>query len=134
MQHQDQEASSNSGSLYSVKSCEKAVSGRLTAEPIQDVHVQSVKKGPRTESLSAVYKSLPHPASEGAEGDKIKNAFFNITQTMARGEFLFTDENIFNIEEVFNQQIDRVYSSTSHETHDKTPRIQRDHHPASVVV
>ena len=53
---------------------------------------------------------------------------------MARGEFLFTDENIFHIKEVFNQQIDRVYASTSRETHDKPPRIQRDHHPASVMV
>ena len=42
-------------------------------------------------------------------------------QAMARGEFLFTDENIFNIEEVFNQQIDWVYASTSRETHDKDP-------------
>ena len=60
---------------------------------------------------------------------------FNITQTMARGEFLFTDENIFHIEEVFNRQIDWVYaSSTSQETHEKSPRIQRDHYPASVMV
>ena len=44
---------------------------------------------------------------------------------MARGELLFTDENIFNIEEVFNQQIDQVNVSTSQETHDKVPRIQR---------
>ena len=46
--------------------------------------------------------------------------------TMARGEFLFTDENIFNIEEIFNWQTDRVYASTSRETHDKSPRIQRE--------
>ena len=42
-------------------------------------------------------------------------------QAMAREEFLFTDENIFTIEEVFNQQIDRIYASTSRETHDKAP-------------
>ena len=63
---------------------------------------------------------LPHPVSEGAEGDKIKIAIFNIMQAMARGEFLFIDENIFTIEEVFNQQIDRIYA-TSRETHDKDP-------------
>ena len=40
---------------------------------------------------------------------------------MTRGEFLFTDENIFNIEEVFIQKIDRIYASTSQETHDKDP-------------
>ena len=94
----DQEARPNSGSPYSVKSCEKkTVSGSLRAEHIQD-------------------------------------AFFNITQTMTRGEFLFTDENILNIEEVFNQQINRVFALTSRETHDKVPRIQKDHHPASVMV
>ena len=47
-------------------------------------------------------------------------------QTMARGKFLFTDGNIFNIEEVFNWQIDRVYGSESRETRNKAPRIQSE--------
>ena len=42
-------------------------------------------------------------------------------QTKIRGEYLYTDENIFNTEEVFNWQINRVYASTSRETHDKSP-------------
>ena len=45
--------------------------------------------------------------------------FFSITQTMARGEFIFSDENIFKIEEIFNRQIDWVYAPSSLETHDK---------------
>ena len=36
--------------------------------------------------------------------------------------------------EAFNLQIDQVYASTSLKNHDKAPRIQRDHHPASVMV
>ena len=42
-------------------------------------------------------------------------------QTMVRGEFLYTDENIFNIEEVFNREIDQVHGSASRKTHDKDP-------------
>ena len=55
-------------------------------------------------------------------------------QSMARGEFFFTDEKIFNIEEAFNRQNDHVYASTSQEPSEKVPRIQRGHHPASVIV
>ena len=134
MQHHNKEAGSNNGGSYSVKSYEKAVSDSSRAEHIQDVHVQYVKKWPGTESLSAEYRSLPHPAPEGAEDNKIKMPSSTFMQTVARGKFIFTDENIFNIEEVFNRQIDWVYASISRETHDMSPRIQRDHHPSSVMV
>ena len=65
-QYQDQEAGSKSGGLYSVKSYEKAVSDSSKAEHIQDVHVRCVKKWAGTESLSAEYRSLPHPAGAGS--------------------------------------------------------------------
>lgn len=47
---------------------------------------------------------------------------------------LFTDEKIFNIEESFNRQNDRVYASSSREAREKAPKIQRGHHPSSVMV
>ena len=87
MQHQDQGADSNSGGPYSVKSCKKTVSGSLRAEHIQDVQVQRVKNWPRTESLSAEYKSLPHPASEGTEGNKIKMSFSELRRQWPEKNF-----------------------------------------------
>lgn len=47
---------------------------------------------------------------------------------------LFTDEKIFTVEEKYNKQNDRVYARTSYEAKDKVPRVQRGHHPASVMV
>lgn len=49
-------------------------------------------------------------------------------------KILFTDEKIFTIEEAFNRQNDRVYATSSREARDKVPKIQRGHHPASVMV
>lgn len=47
---------------------------------------------------------------------------------------LFTDEKIFTIEEKFNRQNDRVYASSSSQAKEVVPRIQRGHHPSSVMV
>lgn len=47
---------------------------------------------------------------------------------------LFTDEKIFTIEEKLNKQNDRVYASTSREAAQVVGKVQRGHHPASVMV
>lgn len=47
---------------------------------------------------------------------------------------LFTDEKIFDVEESFNRQNDRVYSRSAQEAKQKKKRVQRAHHPASVMV
>lgn len=47
---------------------------------------------------------------------------------------LFTDEKIFTVEEVFNKQNDKIYARTSKEAKNTVPRVQRGHHPASVMV
>ena len=47
---------------------------------------------------------------------------------------LFTDEKIFSIEEKFNRQNDRVYAHSSREAAEKVPKVERGHHPASVMV
>ncbi|KAL1446800.1 hypothetical protein WDU94_010885 [Cyamophila willieti] len=49
-------------------------------------------------------------------------------------KILFTDEKFFNIEEKFNRQNDRVYARSSLEAAEKVPRVERGHHPASVMV
>lgn len=47
---------------------------------------------------------------------------------------LFTDEKIFTVEESFNKQNDRVYAASSRHAAELVPRVQRGHHPASVMV
>lgn len=47
---------------------------------------------------------------------------------------LFTDEKIFNIEESYNRQNDRVYATSSREAREKVPKLIRGHHPSSVMV
>lgn len=47
---------------------------------------------------------------------------------------LFSDEKIFDIEENCNKQNDRVYARNSKEASNSIPRIQRGHHPSSVMV
>ena len=51
-----------------------------------------------------------------------------------RRNILFTDEKIFTIEECFNRQNDRVYASSSQEAREIVPKVQRGHHPSSVMV
>jgi hypothetical protein len=49
-------------------------------------------------------------------------------------EILFTDENIFTVEETLNKQNDRVYARSSKEAYELVLRIERSHCPASVMV
>lgn len=49
-------------------------------------------------------------------------------------DILFCDEKVFDVEESYNRQNDRVYARSSIEAQEKVPRIQRAHHPASVMV
>lgn len=46
----------------------------------------------------------------------------------------FTDEKIFSIEEVYNAQNNCVYAHSSKVACTKFPRVQRSHHPQSVMV
>lgn len=49
-------------------------------------------------------------------------------------KILFTDEKIFTVEEKFNKQNDRVYARSSQDASELVPRVQKGHHPASVMV
>lgn len=49
-------------------------------------------------------------------------------------KILFTDEKIFTVEEKFNKQNDRVYAKSSKEAAELVPKVQKGHHPASVMV
>lgn len=52
----------------------------------------------------------------------------------AHRRILFTDEKIFTVEESFNKQNDRVYALSSRHASELVPKVQRGHHPASVMV
>lgn len=54
--------------------------------------------------------------------------------TNGHENILFTDEKIFTVEEKFNRQNDRVYARTSSEAKKIIPKVQRGHHPSSVMV
>jgi hypothetical protein len=49
-------------------------------------------------------------------------------------QILFTDENIFTVEEKFNRQNDRAYAHNFREATEKIQRVEGGHHPASVIV
>ena len=68
---------------------------------------------------------LPHPGSEGAEGDKIKMPFSTLRGQWPEENF-FSQMKTSSIEEVLNQQIDRVYVSTSRETRKKGTQGSRE--------
>lgn len=47
---------------------------------------------------------------------------------------LFSDEKMFNIEEKFNRQNDKIYAHSSREAQEKIGRVERGHHPSSIMV
>lgn len=49
-------------------------------------------------------------------------------------KILFTDEKIFTVQEKFNKQNDRVYARSAQEAATLVPRVEKGHHPASVMV
>lgn len=49
-------------------------------------------------------------------------------------EILFSDEKIFTVEEAFNKQNDKIYATNNEEASRRIPRVQRGHHPSSVMV
>ncbi|KAA5621435.1 helix-turn-helix domain-containing protein [Pseudomonas aeruginosa] len=49
-------------------------------------------------------------------------------------EILFSDEQIFTVEESYNKQNDKVYAHSSEEASNRIPRVQRGHFPSSLMV
>jgi len=52
----------------------------------------------------------------------------------AHKNILFTDENIFTIEEQYNCQNNKIYAQTSPVVKENVPRFQGGHHPPYVMV
>lgn len=124
----------------------EAVRSRIRRNPIrkQTILAREMKIAPRTVSrilrddlrLRAYKRYTGHLLT-----DKLKQIRYKRSKKLIREfgsgryqDILFTDEKIFTVEETYNKQNDRVYARSSYEAKEKVPRIQRGHHPASVMV
>lgn len=124
----------------------KAVAERIRRNPLrkQKILSREMKIPPRT--ISRIIKQdLKLAAYRRSTGHRLTAALRNIRATRAKKLFqqhakggyrriLFTDEKIFTVEEKYNRQNDRVYAHSSQEASQKVARVERGHHPASVMV
>lgn len=104
---------------------EMKISTRTVSRILRDDLGMRAYKRCTSHLLTEKLKAIRHERSKKLLRLYGKNRYKNI---------LFTDEKIFTIEEKFNKQNDRVYARTSYEAKDKVPRVQRGHHPTSVMV
>lgn len=124
----------------------KAVRERIRRNPIrkQKIMAREMKISPR--SMSRIIKEdLKLRAYRRRTGQLLTAALRlkrttrakKLLQRHADGghrRILFTDEKIFTVEEKFNRQNDRVYAHSSQEATEIIPKVERGHHPASVMV
>lgn len=124
----------------------KAVAQRIRRNPLrkQKIMAREMKIPPRTMSR-IIKEDLGLGACRRSTGQRLTDALRRIRATRAKKLLqqyakndhrliLFTDEKIFTVEEKFNRQNDRVYAHNSREAAEKIQRIERGHHPASVMV
>jgi len=124
----------------------KAVAQRIRRNPLrkQKIMAREMKIPPRTMSR-IIKEDLGLGAYLRCAGQRLTDALRQIRATKAKKllqqyaknghrQILFTDENIFTVEEKFNRQNDRVYARNSREAAEKIQRVERGHHPASVMV
>lgn len=124
----------------------KAVSARIRRNPLRKQKIMAREMNIPKRTMSRIIKEdLKLGAYRRTTGQLLTPALKRIRATRskallqryARGrnkKILFSDEKIFTIEEKFNRQNDRVYAYSSREAAEKIPRVQRGHHPASIMV
>ncbi|KAJ4434476.1 hypothetical protein ANN_23038 [Periplaneta americana] len=125
---------------------QKAVAARIRRNPVrkQSVMAREVNMSQRSMSrllsedlgLRAYRRSTGHYLDARLKKQRVLKCRRLLQRYVNNGHrrILFTDEKIFTIEESFNRQNDRVYASCSREAREKAPKVQRDHHPSSVMV
>lgn len=128
------------------KNAINAVSARIRRNPIrkQKILSREMKIAPRTMSriikddlgLGAYRRYTGHTLNTALKTKRLVRSKVLLTR-YAHGKhrnILFTDEKFFTIEQHFNKQNDRVYAHSSREAAEVVGRVQRGHHPASVMV
>ncbi|KAL4153798.1 hypothetical protein QTP88_001631 [Uroleucon formosanum] len=147
--------SRSDGPVY-LRKCDLDSAAQVLIVESQRVHFPSLLVGaarrtaremkipPRTMS-QIIKEDLGLGAYRRSAGQRLTDALRQIRTTRAKKllkryaknghrQILFTDEKIFTVEEKFNRQNDRVYAHNSREAAEKIQRVERGHHPASVMV
>lgn len=124
----------------------KAVKARIRRNPVRKQKILSREMGISQISMSRIikqdlglgaYKRHTGHLLTHALMEKRKEKSKRLLADYAGAEYrriLFTDEKNFTVEEKFNKQNDRVYARSSKEAAELVPRVQKGHHPASVMV
>ncbi|CAH1968545.1 unnamed protein product [Acanthoscelides obtectus] len=124
----------------------KAVKARIQRNPLRKQKILSREMKIPVRTMSRIIKQdLGLGAYRRRTGQRLTATLRHIRATRSKklleryaaGGFrkiLFTDEKIFTIEEKFNRQNDKVYARSSQEASEIIPRVERGHHPASVMV
>lgn len=124
----------------------KAVRERIRRNPLRKQKIMAREVQISTRSMSRlITKDLKMGAYRRSTGHRLTVNLRRIRETRAREllrrhangdhrNILFTDEKIFTVEQKFNKQNDRVYAHSSREAAEVVPKVERGHHPASVMV
>lgn len=124
----------------------KAVQNRIYRNPLRKQQIMSREMNISKVSISRIikydlglraYKRHTGHLLTAALKQKRKQKSKALIRQYAKNrhrKIMFTDEKIFTVEESFNKQNDRVYAQSSLQANELVPRVQRGHHPASVMV
>lgn len=124
----------------------KAVKARIARNPVRKQKVMALQMGLSRMTIKRVLnedlglrayrKRTAHMLNKRLKKIRMERSRVLLKRYAGKKhrEILFSDEKIFNVEESFNKQNDRVYGPSSEEAGKRIPRVQRGHHPASVMV
>lgn len=124
----------------------KAIKARIARNPVRKQKLMALQMGVSRKtvkqvlnedlSLRAYKKKSGHLLNTRLKAIRLKRSRVLLKRYAKNRhrDILFTDEKIFDIEEKYNKQNDRVYARSSEEAGKKVPRVQHGHHPSSVMV
>lgn len=124
----------------------KAVKARIMRNPLRKQKIMAREMHVNAKSMSRIIKKdlglgaykrrTGHLLTVALKENRVKKCKRLLAEYADGGykKILFTDEKIFTVQEKFNRQNDRVYARSSLEASQAIPRVERGHHPASVMV
>lgn len=124
----------------------KAVKARITRNPVRKQKLLAIQMTVKRSSLKKIInddlglhayrRRKGHLLNARLKAMRLARSRALLKQYAQNGhrKILFTDEKIFTVEENFNRQNDRVYAKNSKEASMIAPRVQRGHHPSSVMI
>lgn len=128
------------------KNAVRAVAARIRRNPLRKQKIMSREMDISRRTMSRLIKNdLGMGAYRRVTGQRLNNALKKIRLERAKAllrrygdgryrKIMFSDEKIFTIEEKYNRQNDKVYARSSQEAKDKIGRVERGHHPSSIMV